>query len=224
MLSRTELLIGSKIDNLKKSKIIIFGLGGVGGYVAEMLVRSGIENITIVDFDKVDITNKNRQIIALNSTIGKFKTDALKDRLLDINENCKILAINEKLSRDNIHKFNLSEYDYIVDAIDMVSSKIALIEFAYKNNIPIISAMGAGNRFDIPHFEVKDIYQTSNDKLAKVLRHELRKMGVEHHTVVCSNSMPINCGEHIGSISYYPAVCGCVLSAYVINKIIGENV
>ena len=108
MLSRTELLIGSKIDNLKKSKIIIFGLGGVGGYVAEMLVRSGIENISIVDFDKVDITNKNRQIIAINSTIGKFKTDALKDRLLDINENCKILAINEKLSRDNIHKFTYS--------------------------------------------------------------------------------------------------------------------
>ena len=159
MFSRTELLIGDKINLLKKSNIIIFGIGGVGGYVAEMLVRSGIENITLVDFDVVDLTNLNRQIIALQSAIGKFKVDVMKDRILDINNKCNVKVFNEKLTSENIENFNLLDYDYIIDAIDMIQSKVALIDYAYRHNLKIISAMGAGNRYDIPEFKVVDIYK-----------------------------------------------------------------
>lgn len=220
MFRRLELLIGDNIEKLKNASIILFGVGGVGGYVAEMLVRSGIGSITIVDYDVVDISNKNRQIIALNSTIGKNKVDVLKDRLLDINADCKVLAINEKLTKDNIDLFNINNYDYIIDAIDMVTSKIALINYAKCNNIPIISAMGAGNRCGIPDVKIADIYSTSNDGLAKVLRHELRKLNVTEHTVVycANNSTP--CGKTIGSIAYFPAMVGCMLSAYVVEEII----
>lgn len=222
MFSRTELLIGDKINNLHNANIIIFGVGGVGGYVAEMLVRSGIYNLTIVDYDKVDITNKNRQIIALDSTIGKLKVDVLKERLLDINKEAKIIAINDKLTKDNLESFNLSTFDYVIDAIDMVPSKVALIDYCYKNNIKIISAMGAGNRIGIPEFVVDDIYNTYNDGLAKVLRQNLRKLGVKKHKVVfCKNNSTYS-GENIGSIAFFPAVSGCVLSAYVVNELIKE--
>lgn len=220
MFSRLELLIGNNLEKLKKSNIIVFGVGGVGGYATEMLVRSGIGSITLVDYDIVDITNKNRQIIALDSTIGKNKVDVWKERLLDINKDCKITAINDKLTKDNIEKFDISKYNYIVDAIDMVSSKIALIDYAHKNNINIISAMGVGNRIGIPEFVVEDIYKTYNDGLAKVLRQNLRKLGIEKHKVVFCKNNSINCGETIGSIAYFPAVAGCILSAYVIEEIL----
>lgn len=220
MFRRLELLIGNNISILNKSNIIIFGVGGVGGYVAEMLVRSGIGNITIVDFDTVDISNKNRQIIALDSTIGRNKVDVLKERLIDINNNCNIVALNVKLTKDNVESFNLDKYDYIVDAIDMVSSKISLINYAKIHNIPIISAMGAGNRLGIPDVKIADIYQTSNDGLAKVMRRELRKLGIDKHTCVYSTNKSTPCGETIGSIAYYPAMVGCMLSAYVLNQIL----
>lgn len=220
MFSRTKLLIGSDFDKLSKSKIIIFGVGGVGGYVTEMLARSGVANLTIVDFDVVDITNKNRQIIALNSTIGKPKVEVMKARLKDINPEIQVVAINQKLSPDNLSEFNLGEYDYIIDAIDMVTSKLALIEFAYLNNLKIISAMGAGNRKCIPQFEVADIYSTYNDGLAKVMRKELRKRGVLKHNVVFTKNIDEPNGDTIGSIAYYPAMCGCVLSAFVINELL----
>ncbi len=223
MFRRLELLIGDNISKLHKSKVILFGVGGVGGYVAEMLVRSGIGNITIVDYDKVDISNKNRQIIALNSTIGRVKVDVMKDRLLDINDNCNVTAINSKLTKDNIEDFGLSSYDYIIDAIDMVSSKIALIKYAKTNNIPIISAMGAGNRVGIPDVKIADIYSTSNDGLAKVLRHELRKLGIDKHNVVYTTNKSNPCGDTIGSIAYFPAMVGCMLSAFVINEIINKE-
>ena len=184
MFSRTKQLIGDNFIKLSGSNVIIFGIGGVGGYTAEMLIRSGVASLTIVDFDVVDITNKNRQIIALNSTIGKTKVDVMRDRLMDINPDAKVTAINMKLTPDNIDTFNLKEYDYIIDAIDMVSSKIALIEYAYSNNLRIISAMGAGNRKCIPEFEVADIYSTYNDGLARVMRRELKKRGVLKHNVV----------------------------------------
>ena len=220
MFSRINIMIGDDINKLHNSKVIIFGLGGVGGYVAEMLVRSGVGNITIVDYDVIDVTNKNRQIIALDSTIGKYKVDVWFKRLKDINSDCNITPIKEKLTKDNLEMFDLNQYDYIIDAIDMVTSNIALVDFAYKNNLDIISAMGTGKRMGIPHFEVKDIFETTDDKLAKVLRHELRKLNVEKHKVVCTSNKTINCGENIGSIVYYPAMCGCVLSAYVIEEII----
>jgi tRNA A37 threonylcarbamoyladenosine dehydratase len=213
-------MIGDDINKLHNSNVIIFGLGGVGGYVAEMLVRSGVGNVTIVDYDVIDVTNKNRQIIALDSTIGKYKVDVWADRLKDINSKCNISPIKEKLTKDNLGNFNLNQYDYIIDAIDMVTSKIALIDFAYKNNLNIISAMGTGKRMGMPHFEVKDLFETTDDKFAKVLRHELRKLNVEKHKVVCTMNKAIDCGETIGSVVYHPAMCGCVLSAYVIEEII----
>lgn len=220
MFSRLEIMIGDNISKLHNSNVIIFGLGGVGGYVAEMLVRSGVGNITIVDYDTIDISNKNRQIIALDSTIGKYKVDVWFERLKDINGNCNITPIKDKLLKDNLDAFNLNQYDFIIDAIDMVSSKIALIDFAYKNNIRIISAMGTGKRMGMPAFEIKDIYETADDKLAKVLRHELRKLDIKNHKVICSTNKAIDCGENIGSVVYFPAMCGCMLSAYVIEEIL----
>lgn len=222
MFRRTELLLGNKINKLHNSNIIVFGVGGVGGYVAEMLVRSGIGKLTIVDFDVVDISNKNRQIIALDSTIGKPKVDVLKERLLDINKDCHVFAINTKLLVDNILDFDLTKYDYIIDAIDMVSSKIALIAYAHENNIPIVSAMGVGNRCDIPNIKITDIYDTYNDGLAKVLRKKLREKGIKKHDVVFSENIAVPNGETIGSIAYYPAIAGCMLSAYVINQLVKE--
>ncbi len=219
MFSRSKILLGDKINNLFASKVIIFGIGGVGGYVAEMLARSGVGDLTLVDYDVVDVSNKNRQIIALDSTIGKSKVEAMRDRISDINSKCKVTIIDSKLTPENLPSFNLEEYDYVIDAIDMVASKIALIKYCKDRNIQIISAMGAGNRCDIPSFEVTDIYKTYNDGLAKVMRNNLRKLDIKSHTVVFTKNIPTANGDTIGSIAYYPAMCGCVLSAYVINEL-----
>ena len=219
MFRRTEILLGDKINKLFDANIIVFGIGGVGGYSTEMLIRSGVGSITLVDYDKVDISNKNRQIIALDSTIGKYKVDVMKDRLLDINKDAKVTIIKEKLTPENIESFHLENYDYVIDAIDMVTSKIALIKYCFDKNIPIISAMGAGNRMDIPKFEVTDIYKTYNDGLAKVLRNNLKKLGVTSHKVVFTSNIATPNGDTIGSIAYYPAMCGCVLSAYVLGEL-----
>ncbi len=219
MFRRTEILLGDKINKLFGANIIVFGIGGVGGYTAEMLIRSGVGSITLVDYDKVDISNKNRQIIALDSTIGKYKVDVMKDRISDINKDAKVTIIKEKLTPENIESFHLENYDYVIDAIDMVTSKIALIKYCFDRNIPIISAMGAGNRMDIPKFEVTDIYKTYNDGLAKVLRNNLKKLGVTSHKVVFTSNIATPNGDTIGSIAYYPAMCGCVLSAYVLGEL-----
>ncbi len=225
MFSRLELLIGDKLKKLKESNVIIFGIGGVGGYVVEMLVRSGVGRLTIVDFDVIDKSNKNRQIIALDSTLNLNKVDVMKKRAEDINKDCLVSAINKKLTKENIEDFGLSNFDYIIDAIDTVSSKIALIEYSHKNNIPIISAMGAGNRTGIPEIVIDDIYNTYNDGLAKVLRHNLRKKGIKNHDVVYAKNKSKSSNNIIGSIAYFPAMVGCMLSAFVIEKIInkGEN-
>lgn len=222
MLRRTEILLGEKIEKLKKANVIVFGVGGVGGYVVEMLVRSGVGNITIVDFDRVDISNKNRQIIALDSTIGMSKVIAMRDRICDINKDCNVKAIDDKLNPENLDNFFLDGYDYVIDAIDMVTSKLALIKYCKDRGIPIISAMGAGNRIGTPKFEVADIYKTYNDGLAKVMRSGLRKLGVSHHNVCFTSNIATPNGDTIGSIAYYPAMCGCVLSSFVIEELIKE--
>ena len=219
---RTGLLIGE--DNLKKLKnahITIVGLGGVGGYVALMLVRAGIEKFTLIDFDKVDETNINRQVVANTKTVGKFKTDVISSMIKDINPSCTLNIRTERLCKDNIETL-IPNCDYVVDCIDSVSDKVELCHFAYQNNIRIISAMGAGNRIDIPKFRVCDIYKTENDGLAKIMRKKLREKGVKKLTVVAPESLPIkkNRENIIGSISYYPAMCGCVLAAKVINDLI----
>lgn len=221
MFRRTKILLGDKIEKLFKANVIVFGVGGVGGYVTEMLVRSGVGNITIVDFDVVDISNKNRQIIALDGTIGKPKVEVMRDRLVDINKECKVTMFNEKLTPENIESFELEKYDYVIDAIDMVTSKLALIKYCYDKNIPTVSAMGAGNRVGAPKFEIADIYKTYNDGLAKVMRSKLKKLGVKKHKVCFTSDIATPNGDTIGSIAYYPAMCGCVLSSFVIEELIG---
>ncbi len=220
---KTELLIGNNgVSKLKNANIIIFGIGGVGGYTCEMLVRAGIGNLTIVDFDKVDITNINRQIIALNSNVGEFKVNAMQKRILDINSAINLKIVNTRVCAENVKELLNSNYDYVIDAIDSVTDKINLIVTAKELGLNIISAMGAGNRIQIPQFEVCDLYKTYNDGLAKVLRKKLKEKGINKHLVVFSKNQATPCGDQIGSISYYPAMCGCVLAGYVINELLNK--
>lgn len=222
---RTISLIGQEKFNILQNKnVIIFGCGGVGGYVIEMLVRSGIENLTIVDFDVVSETNINRQIIATTNTVGMLKVDCFKQRILSINPNCNLTAINDKLLPENIEKFNLKIYDYVIDCIDMVTSKVELIKFCYDNNIKIISSMGTGNRSQLPKFEITDIFKTENDGLSKIIRKLLREKGVKSTTVIYSKQ-DAKKQKEVASIAYYPACCGIMISSYVINQFLkeGEN-
>lgn len=220
---RTISLVGEENFNiLKNKKVIVFGCGGVGGYVVEMLARSGLQNLTIVDFDIVNETNINRQIIATNNTIGKYKVDCFKERVFSINPNCNLLAIKDKLLPDNIEKFSLSNYDFVVDCIDMVTSKVELINYCYQNNIKIISSMGTGNRSQVPQLEITDIFKTENDGLAKILRKLLREKGVKSATVIYSKQNAKK-QKVVASIAYYPASCGIMISAYVINQFLKEG-
>ena len=220
--SRTEILIGKEnLSRLASKHITVVGVGGVGGYTATMLVRAGVEKMTIIDFDVVSPTNANRQIIANNKTIGKPKVEVLKDMLLDINEEAKISAVNEKITAENVDRL-IKETDFVVDAIDSVPDKIALIIYCKKNKIKILSAMGAGNRYSLPKFEVTDIFKTHDDGLARILRKKLRGEGIKDLEVVSSN-MPVQYKSkkgQVGSISYYPAMCGCMISGEIVNKIL----
>lgn len=214
-----RLLTKEQVEKLNNANIIVFGLGGVGGYVVEMLVRAGVGNLTLVDFDKVDETNINRQIIATTATVGMLKTDATFNRAKSINPSVNITLLSKRISSENILEFNLSDYDYIVDAIDSVPDKVALIKEARRLNKNIVSAMGAGNRLGVPEFKVTDIYKTENDGLAKKMRKLLREEGVKDLTVVSSRQDFISSSE-LGSISYFPAMAGVTLGAFVINEII----
>ena len=222
---RTKLLIGEDgLNTLASKSILLVGVGGVGGMTAEALIRAGIENLTIVDYDVVDITNLNRQIIALHSTIGKPKVEVLKNRLLDINPKAKITAINSKFCQEMSEELFSNNFDYVIDAIDDVVNKLLLIKTAHDKNIPIISALGSGNRIEIPCFEIVDINKTENDGLAKKIRLGLRELGIKKHTVVYTKQKRIPTQSNtIGSISYFPTVCGCVISGYVINKLLEEK-
>lgn len=225
--SRTETLLGlDKMNKLKNSRVIIFGVGGVGGYVIEALTRSGINQIDIVDFDTISITNLNRQIIALHSTVGKLKIDVMKERMIDINPNIVVNTYPVFLDDTNIESFNLSQYDYVVDAIDSVTSKILLIEYCVKNNIKIISSMGTGNKLDPSLFKISDISKTSVCPLAKVIRYELRKRGINHLKVLFSTETPIkNFVEGEGnklapsSISFVPSSAGLLIASEVIKDL-----
>lgn len=225
--SRTELLLGAEgISRLKNSSVAVFGVGGVGSYTAEALARSGIGNITLIDNDTVNVTNINRQIIALQSTVGMLKTEAAKARILDINPNCNVTLHNCFYTGN---EFTLDEFDYIADAIDSVTSKLNLIENAIKLNIPIISSMGTGNKLDPTKLVVTDISKTEMCPLAKIVRTELRKRGINHHTVVYSTEKPVahkaisdeESGNRktIGSVSYVPSVAGLIMAGRIINDI-----
>lgn len=230
--SRTELLIGVEgVDKLKAAFVAVFGVGGVGSFTVEALVRSGIGNIAIFDDDKVCITNINRQLIATRKTIGKNKVEVMRDRILEINPNTNVEIHQTFYSAENADEFDLSKYTYIVDAIDTISSKLTLIERAKAKNIPIISCMGAGNKLDPTKFEVSDIFETSICPLARTMRSELRKRGIDSLKVVYSKEpaiKPLEGGEVIshrrqipGSISFVPSVAGLIIAGEVIKDIVG---
>lgn len=221
-LNRTELLIGKyNMEKIKKAYITVFGCGGVGSYVVEGLVRAGIENITIVDKDVIDITNINRQLMADTTVIGLAKVDVERDRLLKINPNLNITISKDFVNKSNVHKFVNTNTNYIIDAIDTVSSKLDLIEFASKNNIPIISCMGTGNKLNATKFEITDISKTSVCPLAKVIRKELRSRGINKLKVLYSKESPIKNDSAItASISFVPSVAGLLISGEVIKDLI----
>ena len=222
---RTKLLIGEeKLNILQNSSVAVFGIGGVGSYVCESLVRSGIGTITIIDFDKVDITNLNRQIIALNSTIGKSKVSVMKERLLDINPNLIINTYECFVSKETINDFDFSKYDYVVDAIDNVTGKLLIIENCLKNNTKIISSLGTANKLDPTKLVLTDISKTHTCPLAKVMRQELRKREINHLDVLFSTELPTkNDSNILGSMSYLPSIGGLLISSKVILNLINEK-
>lgn len=243
--SRTEILLGSDaLDKIKSATVAVFGIGGVGSYTVEALARSGVGTLVIVDDDKVCLTNINRQLIATRSTVGKQKVVVMKERILEINPNAKVIIHQSFFNEETASEFDFPSYTYVVDAIDTVSSKLTLIEKSKANNIPIISCMGAGNKLDPTKFEVADIYDTSVCPLAKVIRHELRSRSIKDLKVVYSKETvlkPIeddknSCKYHCvcppgtirkctirhqipGSVAFVPSVAGLILASEVIKDI-----
>lgn len=228
--SRTEIILGSDaMKKLNSSRVAVFGIGGVGSYAAEALVRAGLGTIDLIDGDKVCLTNINRQLFATHLTLDIYKTDAAVKRLKEINLNVKINAFNCYYNSENAEQFSFRDYDYIIDAIDMVSSKLLLAQNAYKANIPIISSMGAGNKLDPTAFEVTDIYKTSVCPLAKVMRTELKKRKINKLKVVYSKELPLkpmdseekneNRRQIPGSVSFVPPVVGLIIAGEVIKDL-----
>ena len=227
--SRTELLLGKEgVEKLKNARVAVFGVGGVGGYVVEALARSGVGALDLIDKDVVSESNINRQIIALHSTVGQLKTEAAANRARDINPHIVVRTHNVFYLPENAQEFDFSQYDYVVDAIDTVSGKIALIEQAKCSNTPVISSMGAGNKLDPTAFEVADITKTSVCPLARVMRRELKKRGIEHVKVVYSKEEPLpsnvtdeESGKSVpGSIAFVPSVVGLIIAGEVIKDLI----
>lgn len=235
---RTELLYGkTAMERLSKARIAVFGIGGVGGYTVEALVRSGVGAIDLIDNDDVCLSNLNRQIIATHKTVGMSKTDAAEERILDINPNCKVTKHKTFFTPQNSGEFDFSLYDYIVDAIDTVSGKIELVIKANEANIPIISSMGAGNKTNPALFEVADIYKTSVCPLARVMRNELKKRRIKKLKVVYSKEQPIKPTETElskteklqntntrrrqtpGNTAFVPSVAGLIIAGEVINDL-----
>ena len=227
--SRTALLIGDEgVAKLKKSRVAVFGVGGVGGYVVEALARSGVGSLDLIDKDVVSISNINRQIIALHSTIGRPKTEVMAARIHDIDPTIKVCAHNVFYLPETAGQFDFSQYDYVVDAIDTVAGKIALIEQAKSAGVPVISSMGAGNKLDPTAFEVADIAKTSVCPLARVMRRELKKRGIEHVKVVYSKEEPLPTQETdeetgkavAGSIAFVPSVVGLIIAGEVVKDLV----
>lgn len=226
---RTSLLLGQNaIEKLQTKTVAIFGVGGVGSFAAEAIARSGVGTIILVDNDCVSTTNINRQLIALNSTVGKPKVQVMKERILDINPKAVVQDKNIFFDAQTVEEFNFTKIDYIVDAIDTVSSKILLIEKSKKFNVPIISSMGIGNKLDPTKFEVTDIYKTSVCPLARVMRNELKKRHIPRLDVIYSKEMPLKPEQKImngkkqvpGSTSFVPPVAGMIAASVVIKKLI----
>ena len=225
---RTELLVGEEgIAKLHNSKVIVFGIGGVGSFVVEALTRAGVGNLILVDNDTICISNINRQIHARQSTIGMIKVEAMKERVISINPNCNVEAKQVFITAENISEIIPSDVDYVVDAIDTVTSKLALAEYCYKNNINIISSMGTGNKIDPTQFRVSDVFKTKVCPLAKVMRKELSVRGIKHLKVVYSKETPkrFNNDETLrrtpASIAFVPSVAGLIIAGEVVKDLIG---
>jgi len=248
--SRTQLLVGAEgMKRLENAHVAIFGIGGVGGYTVEALVRSGLGTIDIIDDDKICLTNLNRQLLATRKTIGKHKVDVMKERILEINPKAVVNIYQCFYLPENAHEFDFTQYDYIIDGVDTVTAKIDIVLRAKEHGIPVISCMGAGNRLDASKVTVTDIYKTQMDPLARVMRRELRKRHVKSLKVVYSTEEPtkpledraLSCRSNCvcppdvertclerrdipGSISYVPAVAGLMLASEVIRDLIGLNI
>ena len=224
MFTRTEMLLGKEvIERLVGASVIVFGVGGVGGFAVEALSRVGVGKITLVDSDTVAVSNINRQIIATAKTVGRYKTDVAGERIKEINPDCQVECHNVFYSEENTDGIELSEYDYVVDAIDSVRAKLFLIESATKAGVPIISSMGTGNKLDPTRFTVTDISKTHTCPLAKVIRTELKKRGITRLKVLFSDEPPIKPnGERVpGSVSFVPSVAGLIIGGEVIKDIAG---
>lgn len=234
--SRTELLIGKEgMERLSNSRVAVFGVGGVGGYTVEALARSGIGELDLIDNDQVALTNLNRQIIATTKTLGRDKVDVAKERVMEINPSAKVNIYKKFYLPETKEEFDFTKYDYVVDAIDTVSGKIALVEQAKEAGVPIISSMGAGNKLDPTAFRVADIYKTSVCPLAKVMRRELKKRGIRKLKVVYSEEMPIVPEKNTemeqaeptqkrqvpGSVAFVPSVVGLIIAGEVIKDLAG---
>lgn len=246
--SRTQLLLGEDLmERLKNARVAVFGVGGVGGYVCEALVRSGVGEFDLIDDDKVCLTNINRQIIATRKTVGQYKVDVMKERMLEINPDVKVNVYKCFFLPENADDFPFSEYDYVVDAVDTVTAKIELVMKCKEAGVPIISSMGAGNKLEASAFKVADIYKTKMCPLAKVMRRELKKRGVKKLTVVYSEEKPIrpledmsiisrtNCicppeAKHKcterrdipGSIAFVPSVAGLIAAGEIVKDLTGK--
>lgn len=220
--SRTEILIGEQgIEKIEKAKVIIYGIGGVGSYTTEALARAGIVNLILVDNDKITLSNINRQIHATTKTVGKNKVDIMKKRIEEINPNANVQVYMNKENEENLIN---TECSYVVDAVDTIKTKLKLIEKANEIGVPIISAMGAGNKLDPTKFEVSDIYKTSECPLAKVMRKELKKRNIQKLKVVYSKEKGTsNENNVIGSISFVPSVMGLIIAGEVIKDIINSK-
>ena len=233
--SRTEILLGKYgVERLKKSRVAVFGIGGVGGYVAEALARSGMGALDLIDNDEVSLTNINRQIIALHSTVGRPKVDVMKERVLDINPECNVRIFQCFYLPETKNLFDFTEYDYVVDAVDTVTAKIQLIVQAKEAGVPIISSMGAGNKLNPASFEVADISQTSVCPLARVMRQECKKRGIKNVKVVYSKEKPVESklseeekksaeqkgnGLAPGSCAFVPSVAGLIIASEVVKDL-----
>lgn len=220
-LSRQELLLNpTDMQKIKQANILLIGVGGVGGAVAHMLVRAGIQNLTIMDFDTVSASNINRQFVAYQSTIGKYKVDVLSEQLKDINLDINLTALNQKF--DSTNNIDLTGYTMIIDCIDDIKAKQYLISKCNDLNLNLLCSMGAGNRYaDNPHFEVVDIFKTQNDALARALRKYCKEQGIKHLKVCYTPSLAIK-SSPVGSISYYPTAMATTITWYVINSLIKE--
>lgn len=227
--SRTEMLLGTEgVARLSAARVIVFGVGGVGGYAVEALARAGIGHIELVDSDRVSVSNINRQIIATHNTVDMYKTEAMAERIKSINPEAQVICHNMFFDVDKKEDFDFSSYDYVIDAIDSLSAKIELIASAHEANTHIISAMGAGNKLDPTRFEVSDISKTTVCPLARAVRIALRKRGIDHLKVVYSKEMPVIPPEQTdgmtkrvpGSVSFVPSVMGLIIAGEVIKDIV----